>query len=280
MLSVVVAVHNEEACLPELALRLSQAIARARCPAEIILVDDGSSDASFAIIEALSLKDDRVRGVRLSRNEGHQTALLCGMSFARGDVIVTLDADLQHPPELLPPMLEEWRRGFDVVHMRRSASGRRDLARDTLAAAFYWVFNALSDVPVLPGSTDFRLLDRRCVDDLLARRPARGFLRAMVRTIGARQTELVFDSPARFAGASSYTLRRLFALGVRAVLSSSRLSSLFMRARLAPEAPPARPYFIDQTVGSGFQLAEPLPHAVALAPISVGSASGAGAPLR
>lgn len=280
MLSVVVAAHNEEACLPELVARLDRAIARARCPAEIILVDDGSTDASFRVIERLAATDPRIRGVRLARNEGHQAALLCGMSFARGGAVVTLDADLQHPPELLPAMIAAWRRGHDVVHMRRLASPSRGALREALAAAFYRLYNALSDVRVLPGSTDFRLLDRACVDELLARRAAlpRGFLRAAARTVGLRHAEIEFASLPRYAGTSSYTLQKLFALGVGAVFSSTRLAPrrALRRAaeRLSSEEPGRPAYSIEETVGAGFgsHPVEALNKTVVPAPL--------GAPLR
>jgi polyisoprenyl-phosphate glycosyltransferase len=221
LLSVVAALYNEELCLRELVARLDRALARARCRAEIVLVDDASTDGSFAVIEELAAADPRVRGIRLARNEGHQSALMCGMACARGDVVVTLDADLQHPPERIPEMLETWRCGFDVVHMRRRA-GSQGALRVALGAAFYAIFNAVSDVDVAPRSTDFRLLDRQCIEALVVEWRRRRFLRAAARRIGFRQTEIAFDSPARFAGASSYTLPKLFVLAAGAVLATGR----------------------------------------------------------
>ncbi len=159
--------------------------------------------------------------MRLARNEGNQSALMCGIACARGDVVVTLDADLQHPPERIPEMLATWRRGFDVVHMRRRAGSQGPL-RVALGAAFYALFNAVSDVDVAPRSTDFRLLDRRCLEALPVEWRRRRFLRAATRRIGFRQTELSFDPPARFAGSSSYTLPKLFVLAAGAVLAAGR----------------------------------------------------------
>jgi polyisoprenyl-phosphate glycosyltransferase len=221
LLSVVAAVYNEEACLREFVARLDRAVVAASCPAEFVLVDDGSTDATFRIIEELAARDTRVRGIRLARNEGHQNALMCGMACARGDVLVTIDADLQHPPEHIPEMLEAWRQGFDVVHMHRRADGQSPL-RMALAAAFYTIFNAVSDVDVPPRSTDFRLLDRACLDALTHEWRKQQFLRAAARRIGFRQTELAFDAPARFAGQSSYTLPKLVGLASRAVVAAVR----------------------------------------------------------
>lgn len=220
-ISVVAALYNEEACLRELASRVDRALGELRSRAELVLVDDGSTDRSFAIIEELAAADHRVRGLRLARNEGHQQALMYGIACARGDVIVTLDADLQHPPEFIPAMLEAWRSGFDVVHMRRREDSQGS-ARVALGAAFYALFNAISDVGVSPRSTDFRLLDRACVQALEAEWRRQRFLRAAARRIGFRQTELAFDAPARFAGRSSYTIPKLFVLAASAVVAAAR----------------------------------------------------------
>jgi dolichol-phosphate mannosyltransferase len=219
-LSVVAAVYNEEACLRELCARIDRALADLGCRAELVLVDDGSTDRSFTLIEELAAADPRVRGIRLARNEGHQSALMCGIACARGDVVVTLDADLQHPPEHIPAMLEAWRAGFDVVHMRRRG-GHESSLRDALGAAFYALFNAVSDVGVAPRSTDFRLLDRGCIQALAGEWRRRRFLRAAARRLDVRQTELTFDAPARFAGTGAYTLPRLFALAADAVLAAT-----------------------------------------------------------
>jgi dolichol-phosphate mannosyltransferase len=219
MISIVAAVYNEEACLRELAGRIDRALAGAPCRSELILVDDGSTDQSFAVIEDLAARDDRVRGVRLARNEGHEEALMVGIACARGDVVVTLDADLQHPPEHIPAMLDAWRAGFDVVHMRRR-EGRPSL-RAALGAAFYAVYNAVSDVGVSPRSTDFRLLDRACLGALADEWRRLRFLRAAARRLDVCQTELSFDAPARFAGSGSYTFPKLFALAAGAVIAAA-----------------------------------------------------------
>jgi polyisoprenyl-phosphate glycosyltransferase len=221
LLSVIVAAYNEEECLPELFDRLRRSIEALAVPAELIFVDDGSTDASFDVIERLARLDPRVRGVRLSRNEGHQAALICGMDCARGDVAITLDADLQHPPEHIPEMLAAWRDGFDVVHMTRRSPVGSGRLREILTTVFYRLFNLVSEVKVTPRTTDFRLMDRRCLDALGTMRERLRFLRGMVRRIGFRQTELPFDCPARFAGTTSYTLPRLFRLAVDALVSFS-----------------------------------------------------------
>jgi dolichol-phosphate mannosyltransferase len=136
--------------------------------------------------------------------------------------VITLDADLQHPPERIPDMLDAWRRGFDVVHMRRRET--HSLVRRTLAAAFYALFNAVSDVDIAPRSTDFRLLDRACIQHLSYEWRSRRFLRAAARCIEFRQTELAFDAPARYAGSSSYTVWKLLGLAADAVRGAATRS--------------------------------------------------------
>jgi len=221
LLSVVAAVYNEQACLREFVARLDHAMTTVASPVEFVLVDDGSTDETFRIIEDLAANDVRVRGIRLARNEGHQSALMCGMACARGDVLITIDADLQHPPERIPEMVEAWRQGFDVVHMHRRADGQSSI-RMAFGTVFYAIFNAISDVNVPPRSTDFRLLDRACFDSLVQEWRKQQFLRAAARRIGFRQTELTFEAPARFAGNSSYTLPKLVGLATRAVFAAAR----------------------------------------------------------
>lgn len=219
--SIVIAAHDEEACLPELLSRLRAVLEREVAAFELVVIDDGSDDRTFELVEAAARADARVRGIRLSRNEGHQIALLRGLERAAGDVVITIDADLQHPPERIVDMLAAWRDGADVVHMQR----RDPLSlqpRDLAARGFYLLFNWLSATPVPPGSTDFRLLDARCVAPLLSTPGSARFLRAAVRQIGFRQVELPFTAAPRRAGRSSYTLRRLLDLGALAIFETTR----------------------------------------------------------
>jgi dolichol-phosphate mannosyltransferase len=215
LLSIVVPVYNEEACLPELYARL----ARLPLPIEMIFVDDGSTDRSAEILRELAAADERVRVLGLATNGGSQRALLCGMRAARGDAICTMDADLQHPPELVPRMYETWRRGFAIVDMVRRRQPAVSL-RDHVTPAFYRTFNLLSPVTLLPESTDFRLIDRA---SLWALRGFRGeLLRAMVGRLEARRASLPFEVPPRFAGRSRYDLKKLCRQGWTAIVASTR----------------------------------------------------------
>jgi dolichol-phosphate mannosyltransferase len=234
-ISFVVPVLNEEACLGELYRRLA---ALGDLPArEMIFVDDGSRDGSFALIERLATADQRVRGIRLRENVGSQRALLCGMRAARGDVIVTLDADLQHPPELTAGLVDEWRRGTDVVEMLRRHAPGDGWLRDLVTPLFYRAFNLVSSVPLDPRSTDFRLLDRRIVAALT---PQSGELvRTAVARVAGQRARLEFDVPRRFAGRSRYRAIDLALLGAAAIGSA-------LHSRQ-----PAPPLEVALTVGVG-----------------------------
>jgi dolichol-phosphate mannosyltransferase len=223
-LSIVVPVLNEEACLPELHRRLSSLDFRR----ELVFVDDGSRDGSFALISRLAGADATVRGIRLRHNCGSQQALLTGMRAARGDVVVTLDADLQHPPEQIPAMVDAWREGHDVVEMLRREAAPNGLARELLTPLFYGLFNRLAPTSIDPASTDFRLLDRSCVDGLSG-----DWVRVDVARLERPRTTLAFDVPARFAGRSKYGVRGLARVALKALWSSAR------PPRPAPPAPVA-----------------------------------------
>jgi polyisoprenyl-phosphate glycosyltransferase len=217
-LSVVVPVFEERQCLPELHRRLS-ALDALPHPREVLFVDDASGDGSFELIAELAAADPRVRGVRLRHNVGSQRALLCGLQAARGDVLVTLDADLQHPPERVPQMLAAWQEGYDVVEMLRLNAGDDGPLRDLVTPLFYRLLNAVSAVPIAPRSTDFRLLDRRCVP-MLAARPGE-LMRMTVARLAVPRTTLGFAAPPRFAGRSRYDLTRLMRTGAAALWSAA-----------------------------------------------------------
>jgi dolichol-phosphate mannosyltransferase len=188
---------------------------------ELVLVDDGSADATPRLLAEIAGRDPRVRVVELSRNFGHQTALTAGLDHARGDAVVMMDADLQDPPELIPQMLEHWRAGTDVVYaVRRRREGE---TRFKLATArwFYKLFDALADVPLEPDSGDFRLLDRAPLDALLSMRERSRFLRGMTVWIGYTQTAVPYERDARYAGETKYTLRRMLSFSLDAISSFS-----------------------------------------------------------
>jgi dolichol-phosphate mannosyltransferase len=176
---------------------------------EIIFVDDGSSDQTFQKIEELSRNDDRVKGIRLSRNFGHQTALLAGLNEAAGDIVVMMDADGQHPPALIPRLIEKLAEGFDVVNTTRLDAKGTGILKRMSSRWFYRVFNMLSDTRIEPASADFRIMSRRALDAFLTIEEHDRFTRGLVSWMGFRQTQLPYYAEKRISGKSKYSLRRM-----------------------------------------------------------------------
>lgn len=226
-LSIVVPCFNEEACLPELHERLTAAARRAaKNDYELVLVNDGSRDGSWPIMQRMAADDDHVVAVNLSRNHGHQLALTAGLDLCSGDTILIIDADLQDPPELLPEMLKAMRaEAADVVYgVRRSRSGETAFKRAT-AHGFYRILSRATEVNIPLDAGDFRLMSRRALDALLAMPEQARFIRGMVAWIGFRQLPFPYDRQERFAGATKYPLAKMvrFALDALTGFSSAPL---------------------------------------------------------
>lgn len=188
---------------------------------EIIFIDDGSRDGTWDRIQDMHSLDERIRGVRFSRNFGHQAALTAGYRLAAGDAVITMDGDLQHPPELLPAMIEKWREGCDVVSMVREQSADLGWFKKRSSAAFYRCMNTLSDVPIKESVADFRLLDRRVVRRLNAMRERSRFLRGLISWIGFREVEIRYTVARRLAGRTKYSLSKMIGLATNAISSFS-----------------------------------------------------------
>lgn len=218
-LSVVIPCHNEEEGLRETVGRV-MACCGGR-PLEVILVDDGSRDGTWERICALAAERPEILGVRLSRNFGQQAALSAGLEAARGERVLILDADLQDPPEMLGRMEALMDAGADVVYGQRASRDGEGWFKRATAAAFYRVFNALSDHPIPENVGDFRLMNRRAADALLAMPERNRFIRGMSSWVGFRQAPLRFVRPPRARGASSYPLRRMLFLAADALVSFS-----------------------------------------------------------
>jgi dolichol-phosphate mannosyltransferase len=187
----------------------------------IVFVDDGSRDGTLERLGELAESDERVQVLALSRNFGHQAALSAGLAVAKGDAVVFLDSDLQHPPELITDMVERWRDGHDVVSAVRRRTADAPLLKNLGSRLFYWLIRRLSDTPIVPGAADYCLLSRRAHGALLRMPERHRFLRGMVSWIGFPRALVHYDAAARPAGASKSDLRRMFRLAVDAVFSFS-----------------------------------------------------------
>ena len=220
VISVVAPVFNEIETLPEFHRRVTAAMAGR--PYELVLVDDGSTDGSGALLERLAAEDPAVRPLHLSRNFGHQAAVTAGLEAARGAAAVTIDADLQDPPEVIARLIEQWEAGADVVHGVRHERRGESRRRLFVIRAFYRVFNRLSGLSSFPGNSgDFRLISRRALDALNALPERNRFVRGLVSWVGFQQVSVVYERDARYAGSSKYPLRKLFGLAANGILSFS-----------------------------------------------------------
>ena len=221
-LSVVVPCFDEEAIIAQTHQRLRTVLAGlANIDWEIIYVDDGSRDRTLTLLREIQATDDFVRVLSLSRNFGHQIAASAGLEAASGDAVVLIDADLQDPPELLPDMLQRWRDGVDVVYGVRAARAGESRFKRLSASLFYRLINRLSSTPIPIDTGDFRLIDRRVVNAVLAMPERDRCLRGMVAWAGFHQEPIRYHREARSAGESKYPLRRMLRFAADGLLSFS-----------------------------------------------------------
>ena len=220
-LSIVVPVYNEQDCVEEMVRRLSAVVTDLDVESyEILFVNDGSKDGTLTRLRALAEANERIRYLSFARNFGHQFALAAGIDHAGGDVVVSLDGDLQHPPELIPALLEQWRNGFDVVYTVR-VSNRGHATKELVSRGFYWLMRKLTGVDVPTGGADFRLIDRRVADALRACREQFVFVRGLVPWLGFSRKAVPYEAAERYAGSTSYVFARMLRFALDGVFSFS-----------------------------------------------------------
>lgn len=214
---------------------------RRRADWHALYIDDGSSDGTLAALDRLAAGEPRASVLALARNFGQQAALSAGLRFARGDAIVMMDSDLQHPPELLPKLLDAWQAGHDLVWADRQRTEDAGWWKRATSSGFHWLFNRLSSTALPTGAADFCLLSRRAARALAKMPERRRFLRGMVAWLGFPHALVPYVAPARFSGESKYTMRRMLLLAQDAALSFTgapakivgRLGATFMALALA-----------------------------------------------
>lgn len=219
--AIVVPAHNEEEVIPLAFAEISKVMETLGVEWSIVFVNDGSRDCTLDVLEELYERDDRVSYISLSRNFGHQSALAAGLDHARADVVITMDADLQHPPELIPTLLDAWSAGYDIVHTRKLATSDVGRLRRFLTRLAYGAIGTTASVEFIAQASDFRLLDahaQKTIHDL----PERGRLyRGLARWVGFRQAVVPFRAGSRAAGSPSYGFRQLASLFGRAFFDFS-----------------------------------------------------------
>lgn len=222
-LSVVVPVFNEEENIPELHRRLVATLEGVVSSYEILFVDDGSRDGSWGLVQELADKDPQVRGLRFSRNFGHQMAFAAGLDHAQGEAVVIMDADLQDPPEVIPELLARWRQGFEVVYAVRRARHGESAFKLWTAKLFYRLLRRITPVDIPLDTGDFRLMGRRAVEAFRRLGERHRFTRGLVAWLGFRQTGVLYDRAARHAGDTKYPLRKMLRFAIDAITSFSHV---------------------------------------------------------
>lgn len=232
LVTVLVPCYNEERNIGLMAERLRKLMAaEPGYDWEVVMVNDGSTDGTLGLMRDLHREDPRFRYVDLSRNFGKEIAMLAGMDNSRGDCLVIMDGDLQHPPELVSGMLREWEAGYDDVYGRRRVRGRESWLRKRLSLAYYSLLQMTTRIPVLENTGDFRLLDRAVVNALCEMRETQRYTKGLYCQAGFRKKDILFDQGDRTEGESSMSFRRLVSLALEGITSYTtaplRLASVF-----------------------------------------------------
>lgn len=221
-ISIIIPCFREAKSLPQLIERLVPILnSLSSFEFEILLVNDGSPDDTWDEILRLSKKDLRILGINLSRNFGHQAALEAGMYSATGDAVLSMDADLQHPPELVPKLIEEWKNGALIVQTQRTETEGAGLIKNLTSKTFYSLFRWLTGMEIVAGAADFRLIDRKIVDIILKLPEKEKFYRGIISWVGFPRVTIPFRAGNRQFGQTSYTFRKMLRFAKVGLLSNS-----------------------------------------------------------
>lgn len=223
MISVVSPIYNESGNLTELYTRVTKALEGVSEEFEFILVDNGSMDCSLEIIKGLRKKDPRIKFLSLSRNFGHQGAIIAGLTYASGDAIISLDGDLQHPPELIPKLIDLWKKGHEVVFTIKKKKNKERKWLFFSNRVFYKFITAISDISLAYGQSDYRLLDRKVVDAIMQIPEKNKFLRGMVHWVGFSQVAVEYEAGQRKSGDSKFSFWNYINFAFDGIFSFSTL---------------------------------------------------------
>lgn len=221
MISIVTPVYNEEDNVVFFHDEVTKVMEKLGMDYELIYVNDGSRDKTDLLIHQLAAHDPHVRALTFARNFGHQIAITCGMDFARGDAVITMDGDMQHPPALIPKLIEKWQEGYDIVQTIRTATEDAGFVKKLTSSGYYAVINSISTTRVVPGGSDFRLMDRKALDTFLKFREHSRFIRGIVGGLGFKQTSIEFTAPARHAGVSKFSMKKMLHFAMDGIITNS-----------------------------------------------------------
>jgi len=221
LVSIVIPAYNEADNVFVIAESIKQVFTTIDYNYEIILVDDGSADHTLEKIKEYASTSKQIFFLEFSKNFGHQLAVKAGMDHAFGDCVISMDCDMQHPPELIPEMLNKWEEGYEVVYTIREEDKSLSKGKRSSSNLFYKTLNWLSDIDLEPGAADFRLLDQKVVNVFRNFQENEPFLRGLVKWLGFKQYAIKYNPAARFSGKSKYTLKKMFRLALHGVTSFS-----------------------------------------------------------
>jgi polyisoprenyl-phosphate glycosyltransferase len=221
--SIVAPVFNEAETLPHFYKRVVEVMEGVGEPFELVLINDGSSDRSYDIMQELHACDSRVRVINFSRNFGHQIAISAGLDYAHGQAIIIIDSDLQDPPEVIPELIARWKNGAEIVYAQRAMRKGETRFKLLTAAAFYRLIARLTSVDIPRDTGDFRLLDRQVVDALVKMREQHRFMRGLSAWVGFRQEAVLYERNERFAGTTKYPLHKMINFSLDAITSFSHI---------------------------------------------------------
>ncbi len=221
-ISVVIPLLNEVGNIPILYQTLLSVLEKITTDYEILFVDDGSKDGSFECIQQISKQNNKVLGISLSRNFGHQIALTAGMEHSCGELVVTMDADMQHPPEVILELYKKYKEGnYDIVNTLREETADSSAFKKISSNWFYKIINNLSDIHIEQSAADFRLMNRKTIDAFLTIKEKDRFTRGLISWMGFRQTSISYVAPARFSGKSKYSITKMFRFAADGITSFS-----------------------------------------------------------
>lgn len=230
--TILVPCYNEEESLPALYKALMHLTNQhPNYYWELLFVDDGSRDSTIQVLKELRQNDKRISYVELSRNFGKENVMLAGFDYATGDCVIIMDADLQHPPQVIPEMLKKWEEGYEDVYGKRLSRGKESFMRKKLSLLYYSMLQKSTRYDILPNVGDFRLLDRKCIDALKQLRESERYTKGLFCFIGFKKTYVEFETQDRIAGVSSWNYLGLISLAIQGITSFTvaplRLATLF-----------------------------------------------------
>lgn len=223
LLSIVVPVFNEQDNIKNFYQEVTKSMQSLDMDYEIIFVDDGSKDNTAYELHRLTEQDSHVKAVLLARNFGHQLALTCGLDYATGDAIITMDGDMQHPPAMIGDLVAKWKDGYEVVQTVRLSTQDAGMLKRLTSKWYYKVINAISEVTVTEGGSDFRLMDRKVLETFKRFKEHARFIRGIIGDIGYKQTKIEFVAPKRFAGKSKFSLHKMLHFALDGIMAYSKL---------------------------------------------------------